>query len=641
MSEQNPLNLEDTVNVESVEKYKFEPIKGYPMLNWHGKRPFTSTQFYPAQKKEVYGDEVKGWMNKIFWGDNLQVMSHLLKEYRGKVNLVYIDPPFDSNANYNREIKLKNKSVYNDSSSFEEKQYSDIWSNDEYLQFMYERLVLIRELLSNEGLIYLHCDWHANSYLRLMCDEIFGKNNFLNEIVWKRRGGTTSPDAKILPRITDTILLYAKTDNFVLNPQYIKDEKDPYIKRFNRDDGDGRKYNLIPLNASKPRPNLMYEYKGYKPPRFGWSMSESTMKKLDEQGMLYFPEDKNQRIYKKSYLDNWLGQPLTSLWTDIKLVNPMAKERTDYPTQKPEALLERIILQGSKPGDLVFDCFMGAGTTQAAALKLGRRFIGADINLGSVQVTTKRLLAYTDDIKQSSLFNDIDTIYTSFEVFNVNNYDVFRNISEAKELLLSALEIEPLSVGIYDGEKDGFMVKVMPVNRIATREDLNELLSNFPYKVFDQRKEEAPNKPVESIMLICMGHEPDLKAHLEQESGYKLNVQVVDILRDKAHIQFKRDSEAEISINDTNLEVVKFFPMNLLQKLSLQQESVTEWRELVESIVIDWNYGGAAMEPTIVDIPAEDEFVAGIYDIPNDAGAIKIKITDLLSESYEEMIQYG
>lgn len=125
----------------NVEKYEFEPIKGYPMLNWRGKRPFTSTQYYPAQLKEVHGEEVNGWRNKIFWGDNLQVMSHLLKEFRGKVDLIYIDPPFDSKADYKKEVKAKGKLAIGDHAVFEEKQYSDIWNNDEYLQFMQCRLV--------------------------------------------------------------------------------------------------------------------------------------------------------------------------------------------------------------------------------------------------------------------------------------------------------------------------------------------------------------------------------------------------------------------------------------------------------------------------------------------------------------------
>ena len=170
----------------SVEKYEFEPIKGYPMLNWRGKRPFTSTQYYPAQLKEVHGEEVDGWRNKIFWGDNLQVMSHLLKEFRGKVDLIYIDPPFDSKADYKKKISLRSKEVSSDQTTFEEKQYTDIWSNDDYLQFMYERLILLRELLSETGSVYVHCDYHQNHYLRCVLDEVFGRENFLNEIVWKR-----------------------------------------------------------------------------------------------------------------------------------------------------------------------------------------------------------------------------------------------------------------------------------------------------------------------------------------------------------------------------------------------------------------------------------------------------------------------
>ena len=170
---------------QTVEQYKFEPIKGYPMLNWRGKRPFTSTQFYPAQLKEVHGSEVDGWRNKIFWGDNLQVMSHLLKEFRGQVDLIYIDPPFDSKADYRKKISVKGAAISNDTSVFEEAQYTDIWNNDEYLQFMYERLCLCKELLSDSGAIYLHCDYRKSHLLRLMLDEVFGAKNFLNTLIWQ------------------------------------------------------------------------------------------------------------------------------------------------------------------------------------------------------------------------------------------------------------------------------------------------------------------------------------------------------------------------------------------------------------------------------------------------------------------------
>ncbi len=223
------------------------------------------------------------------------------------------------------------------------------------------------------------------------------------------------------------------------------------------------------------------------------------------------------------------------------------------------------------------------------------------------------------------------TLYTGFEVYNVNHYDVFRNPVEARELLLEALEVNRLPPGsLFDGEKDGRMVKVMPVNRIATRQDLNELINGFNYKDFSRRYEEAPNRPVERITLVCMGHEPDLAATLVQQvSPMKLDVEVVDVLRDRQDLQFKRDSEASIVVEGGELVIAAFYPMNLLGKLSLQKESVEDWRELVESVMIDWNYDGAVLQPAVVDIPAKNEWVAGRYPIPADAGTVRVKITDL------------
>jgi hypothetical protein len=213
---------------------------------------------------------------------------------------------------------------------------------------------------------------------------------------------------------------------------------------------------------------------------------------------------------------------------------------------------------------------------------------------------------------------------------------VFRNPIQAKELLIEALELHPLTQSnLYDGEKDGRMYKIMPVNRIATRVDLNELIAGFDYKTFEKRHNETPNKPVEHLTLVCMGHEPDLATQLQTEVlPYKLDIEVVDILRDRQDLQFKRDSEAEIEIKGSQLVIEKFYPMNLLSKLSLQKEKIEDWRELVESIMIDWNYG-KILEPAVTDIPGKNELVSGTYTIPEDAGTIRVKITDLLSESLE------
>jgi site-specific DNA-methyltransferase (adenine-specific)/adenine-specific DNA-methyltransferase len=385
------------------------------------------------------------------------------------------------------------------------------------------------------------------------------------------------------------------------------------------------------------------------------------MARLEEEGRIYYT--KNGVARHKRYLDEMPGIPVSDLWIDIPRLNSQANEKLDYPTQKPEALVARIIRASSNPGDLIFDCFMGSGTTQAVAMKLGRRFIGADINLGAVQITTKRLLQVAQELaaappaqQQAMAFDaELDEeeaaptpaeptlFYTGFEVYNVNHYDIFRNPVEAKDLLLAALEVDRLPAGnLYDGLLDGRLVKVMPVNRIATRADLNELITGFDYRAFEKRRTDNPNQPVEKITLVCMGHEPDLAAQLKREvSPYLLDVQVVDILRDKQDLQFKRDAEARVAIVDGWLEVQAFYPMNLLQKLSLQKEHVEDWRELVESVLIDWNYDGAVLTPAVVDIPEKNELVAGRYTVPEDAGTVRVKITDLLSESWEGEVRHG
>jgi len=360
LNPQEKLALQTEKKLESVEEYKFEPIKGYPMLQWKGKRPFYSTQYYPAQLKESHGADTKAWMNKLFWGDNLQVMSHLLKTYRGQVDLIYIDPPFDSKADYKKKIQLKGKDIENDVTAFEEKQYTDIWTNDEYLQFMYERLVLMRELLSDTGSIYLHCDYRKVHHLRCIMDEIFGPENSRNEIVWCC--GRIGAAHRNLPRAHDYLLRYSKSGFYIWNHPLV-----PYSD------------NLI--KSLKKDEKGYYYTRG----RMGRKMAEWEI----EQGSGL-----------KTYIDLDRGKQADDVWNDVGSYS-LGKEKADYPTQKPEALLERVIKASSNPGDLVFDCFLGSGTTAAVAMKLGRRFIGADINLGAIQTTTKRLLKIAKEINEA------------------------------------------------------------------------------------------------------------------------------------------------------------------------------------------------------------------------------------------------
>ena len=273
-----------------------------------------------------------------------------------------------------------------DTSTFEEKQYGDIWTNDEYLQFMYERFILIRELLSERGSLYVHCDWHKVHHLRMVLDEVFGPSNFRNEVIWWYLWGgrgKTQWNSK-----HDNILFYSKSDNWTFNYMDVLDE-----------------HTL---------------------------MTEGSKNRLNYAGAMVTTKSENSEIPQDKVLpsDTWY----------IATINAMAKEKENYPTQKPEELLSKIILASSNPGDIVFDCFMGSGTTQAVAMKLGRRFIGADINLGSIQTTTKRLINVANELNES--LQD-DEKYIGFEVYNVNNYDFFRNPVEARDLIIQALEIQP------------------------------------------------------------------------------------------------------------------------------------------------------------------------------------------------------
>lgn len=396
------------------------------------------------------------------------------------------------------------------------------------------------------------------------------------------------------------------------------------------------------LRSPSPRPNLIYDYKGYKTPPNGWAVPIETMRLWEAEGRLYFPESKDKQIYKKIYLDEYKGQQINDLWADISTLKGNNAEITGYPTQKPVEFLDRIIELAAPVGGLILDTFIGSGTTAVAAVQKGCRVISADINLGAIQTTSKRLISVADELRQAALGSE-KKYYTGFEIHNVNRYDIFRNPVQAKELLIEALEVQKLEFNtVFDGEKDGRMVKIMPVNRIATRADLNELIAGFDYKSWERKQNENPNRPVEKILLVCMGHEPTLRAELELAAKpFKIDVEVVDILRDKANLEFKRDSQAKVSIKNGELVVEKFYPMNLLQKLSLQKESVDDWKELTESVLIDWNYDGAVLQPAVVDIPGKNEMVKGKYKVPGDAGTIRVKITDLLSESWEGSVANG
>ncbi len=342
------------------------------------------------------------WTNRLIYGDNLLAMAALLAgddttpSLRGRIDLIYIDPPFDSKADYRTKVTLPGVELEQRPTVIEQFAYSDTWNDGtaSYLRMMVPLLILMRELLSDKGSIYVHLDWHVGHYVKVVMDDVFGKENFINEVVWQRKAAQAwSTDRFGITN--DSLFFYAKKYEHIFNACYSKSDPDTekYIKeRFVHHDGDNRLYMKSPLINPQPRPTLRYEFMGVLPPPNGWLYSKERMQSLYDNNELVMPKKDGGRIYRKIFLDEYKGQMIQNIWTDIPIVNPMAKERLDYSTQKPEKLLERIIEVSTVPGSIVADFFGGSGTTATVAEKLGRHWITSDLGKPACMIMRKRLI---------------------------------------------------------------------------------------------------------------------------------------------------------------------------------------------------------------------------------------------------------
>ncbi len=322
------------------------------------------------QMDQITGRQSGGWTNKLIWGDNKLVLSSLKNgplrreiEEAGGIKLVYIDPPFDVGADFSFDIEVGElDTVTKEPSVIEDIAYRDTWGRgaDSFISMIHERLILIRELLAGDGSIYVHCDPRVNSFIRIMLNEIFSSNFFRNEIIWQRTSAHS--DASIgFGDVTDTILFYTRSENARWNQIRSPLQKEHVDAKYTYKEPDGRVYATRDLRSPNPRPNLTYDYKGYKPHANGWSISRDLMEQYDREGRLYFPANPDGRIRLKIYLEESKGMPLQNLWTDIPPINSQAQERLGYPTQKPLPLLERIVSASSQDGDIVADFFLWFG----------------------------------------------------------------------------------------------------------------------------------------------------------------------------------------------------------------------------------------------------------------------------------------
>ena len=354
-------------------------------------------EFYQGNEGDTFEE---GWKNKLIWGDNLVVMGSLLKDFSGKIDLIYIDPPFATGADFSltAQIGESGERVFKEQSLIEEKAYRDTWGYgiDSYITMIHQRLLLMRDLLSVGGSIYVHCDWRVNSFIRLLMNEVFGIDNFVNEISWKRYAAHSLSDSGY-DAITDTIFFYTRDISSVkFNIQHGSLSQDEVLRRFPHIEKEtGRRYQHAALEkssnvSSRGEPRCIQGRTVVS--RIGWIWTQETIDQRlkDNPNLIHWTG--NGRPRYKIYADEYLGYPLGDLWTDVNYLAASDNERLGYPTQKPEALLERIIKTSTDKCDLVADFFCGSGTSLAVAEKLGRRWIGCDLGRWGIHVTRKRLL---------------------------------------------------------------------------------------------------------------------------------------------------------------------------------------------------------------------------------------------------------
>ncbi len=475
------------------------------------------------------GRQLKGWTNKLIWGDNKLILSSLKNgplrqeiEEQGGIKLIYIDPPFDVGADFSMNIEIGDEEFTKEPSVLEELAYRDTWGKgaDSFVAMIYERLFLMHGLLADDAAIYVHCDYRVNSYIRLVLDEIFGKQNFKNEIIWKR--SLPHNDPKKYGAIHDSILYYVKGDDYLFNQQFTEQSEEYKKSHYTQKDPDGRVYRLQSLSASGSGPARKFGDKTLAPPSgTHWRFSQENIDELLKRGLIVFTST-GQPNYKR-YLDESKGSALQSLWMDVNPLNPQAIERLDYPTQKPEALLERIINASSNEGDLIADFFSGSGTTLAVAEKLSRKWIGSDLGKFAIHTTRKRMIGVQREMKKEG------KDYRAFEILNLGRYErqhyigINPNLREEEKqkqiaqkendfvsLILSAYKAEPFDgFKTFHGKKSSRLVAIGPINLPVSRLFVEAVIA------------ESVEKKITKVDVLAFEFEMGLFPNIQEEAKRK------------------------------------------------------------------------------------------------------------------------
>lgn len=629
-------------------------------LEWEGKPTHVERLSLPFQTVEtinesratrerdaggLFGSEAASpaGRNLLVWGDNKLVMSSLLNEYAGKVNLVYIDPPFDTGTDFSYRLRVGDADVRKLPSILEEHAYRDTWGRgrDSYLEMLYDRLALIHELLAADGMLFLHIGPNVSHYAKVISDEIFGAENYVNEIIWKRQTAHSDigQGARHLGRLHDTILLYRKGDGGPWNMEYTPYDES-YSSSFYKhvEPETGRRYGLGditgPGGAAKGNPQ--YEFLGIT--RY-WRFSKERMEELHAEGRIV--QTKSGTVPRqKRYLDELEGIPLQDIWMDVPPVQAQSHERLGYDTQKPESLLERIITLASDPGDLVADFFSGSGTTAAVAEKLDRRWIACDLGRFAIHTTRKRLLNISD--------------CRPFDIKNLGSYERQRwqqssgngALRAYIDTILAFYRAEPVDGFLQlHGRKAGRMVHVGATDAPVTIDEAEEVM------------DEMADNGIEACDILGWEWEMGLHDTVPENARRRgLDLQIRQIPREVmerevteadavrffelAHADFdvrRQDSEACVVLKDFIIPSEDLIPSQV-------REQITSWSDLIDYWSVDFDYRDETFhnqwqsyrtreEPTLATQSDWHE-----YDVPG-RYAIVVKIIDIFGNDTTKLAE--
>ncbi|MBI4754599.1 MAG: site-specific DNA-methyltransferase [Betaproteobacteria bacterium] len=522
-------------------------------LVWNGKSrdvcttvlPFQTLEHIDEPRKEApeiqgslfdpRGRQIKGWTNKLIWGDNKLILASLKSgalrrqiEDAGGLKLIYIDPPFDVGADFSMDIEIGGETFHKEPNLLEQIAYRDTWGRgaDSFISMIYERLILMRDLMHNEGSIYVHCDWRISSYMRGALEEVFGNESYRNEIIWQRTNAHNETGQ--YGRVHDTIHFATRSaGGYIWHPDLVPFSEEQ-LARYKKDEK-GRYYTTQDMTAPRLGSSSgKFNWRGTMPSSTrGWGYTLEQLEKWWAEGRIATKRDGTPRMDGLIvYLDEKAGQAPQTIWQDLSRVTNTGSERLGYPTQKPQALLERILKASSNEGDLVADFFCGSGTTAAVAEKLGRKWIATDLGKFGIHTTRKRLIG-VQRAQQAA-----GKPFRAFEVLNLGRYErqAYLNVSgrltreqkedalaqkekEFRELILRAYKAQPLEdASFFHGRNGGRLVVVGPINlpvgRLFVEEVITEtrkrgasrvdmLAFEFEMGLFPAVLEEAKNKGID------------------------------------------------------------------------------------------------------------------------------------------------